>query len=52
MTLVTPLLPDVVNVMRLFFKIYPKKGRKVKEAYQPKKFQFSTTEDNTKKSKW
>ena len=47
---VEPLLPDAVNVMRLFFKIYPKQGTSVKPKYTPKKPNVSDT--NQKKSKW
>ena len=47
---VEPLLPDAVNVMRLFFKLYPKKGTSVKPKYAPKKPNVSDT--NQKKSKW
>ena len=47
---IEPLLPDAVNTMRLFFKIYPKKGETTKPKYAPKK--PNTSDSNQKKSKW
>ena len=47
---IEPLHPDAVNTMRLFFKLYPKKGEKVKEKYTPKR--PTTGDNNQKKSKW
>jgi len=32
-----PLVPGVVNVMRLFFKLYPKPGEEVKDVHLPKR---------------
>jgi len=46
---IEPLHPDAVNTMRLFFKLYPKKGEKVKEKYTPKK--PTAGDNNQKKSK-
>jgi len=46
---IEPLLPDAVNTMRLFFKIYPKKGETTKPKYAPKK--PNTSDSNQKKSK-
>ena len=47
---IEPLHPDAVNTMRLFFKLYPKKGEKVKDKYTPKR--PTTGDNNQKKSKW
>jgi len=51
LTEVTSLLPDVVNVMRLFFKIYPRKGERIKEEYLPKKIPYGQSDGKSKKTK-
>ena len=49
---VRPLIPGVVNVMRLFFKLYPKPGEKIKDVYQPKKQPLTGSEDSTVVNHW
>ena len=47
---IEPLHPDAVNTMRLFFKLYPKKGEQIKDKYVVKK--QINSDNNQKKSKW